>query len=51
MFIMWNYFIKSNFDRDIKTNDGLTPHCNICRKICRKRYYNEHYDLEINRRK
>ena len=43
--------LKSNFHRDIKTNDELTPHCNNCRKLCRKKYYNEHYDLEINRRK
>ena len=42
--------LKSYFHRDIKKNDGLTPHCKLCRKIYRKKYYNEDYDLEIIRR-
>ena len=51
MFQMWNYFNKINFHRDIKKSDGLTPCCKLYRITYRKKHYNEHYDLEINRHK
>ena len=43
--------LKSNFLRESRSEDGLTPHCKPCQKIYRKKYYNELYDLEINRRR
>ena len=43
--------LKCNFHKKPRFKDGLTPHCKPCRKIYRKNYYNEHYDLEINRRR
>ena len=43
--------LKSNFHEKLKFRDRLTPHCKLCQNIYRKRYYNEHYDLEINRRR
>ena len=46
-----NISLKNNFHRDIKKNDGFIPYCKLCRKVYRKKYSNEHYDLEINRRR
>ena len=43
--------LKSNFHKNKTKNDGLTQHCKLCRKIYRNKYDNEHYDLEINRRR
>ena len=31
--------IKINFHTDIKIYDVLTPHCKLCRKPYRKKYY------------
>ena len=30
-----------------RSKDGLTPHCKLCQKLYKKRFYNEHYDLKI----
>ena len=43
--------LKSIFHKNKTRNVGLTQHCKLCRKIYRKKYYKERYDLEINRRK
>ena len=43
--------LKSNFLEKKTEINGLTQHCKPCRKIYRKKIYNEHYDLEINRRR
>ena len=43
--------MKSNFQKKSRSKDGLTSHCKVCKKIYRKKYYSEHYDLEIDRRR
>ena len=43
--------LKSNFHKNETKNEGLTQHCKLGRKIYRKKYYIEHYDLEDNRRR
>ena len=43
--------LKSIFHKSKTKNEGLTQHCKLCQKIHRKKYCNEHYDLENNRRK
>ena len=43
--------LKGNFHKKSRSKDGLTPRCKPCRNFFRKKYYNEHYDLEINRRR
>ena len=40
--------LKYKFQKKPK-NDGLTQQRKLCRKIYTKIYYNERYDLEINR--
>ena len=32
--------LKTNFHKK-NISDGLTPHCKLCRKIYRKKYFNE----------
>ena len=43
--------LKNNFHKKSRFKDGLTPHCKLCQKIYRKRFYNEHYNLEIIKRR
>ena len=44
-----NIQLKGNFHEKSRSKYGITPHCK--RKILRKKYYDEDYDLEINRRR
>ena len=43
--------LKSNFQKKLNSNDGLRPHFKLCQKIYRKRFSNEQYGSEINRRR
>ena len=43
--------LKSNFHKKSRFSYGLKPHCKLCQKFYRKKYYNEHYDLETKRRR
>ena len=43
--------LKSNFHKKSRSKDGLIPHCRPCRKIYRKKFYNDNFDLEVNRRR
>ena len=39
--------LKSNFHKDINRNDGLFSQCKLCRKVYRRKNYEERYYLEI----
>ena len=46
-----NISLKSNFNKNKKSNDGLQSQCKFCVKDYNKNYYNKNRDSELERRK
>ena len=46
-----NILLKSNFNKNKKSKDGLQSQCKFCVKDYNKNYYNKNRDSELERRK
>ena len=44
-----NILLKSNFNKNVKSKDGLQSQCKICVNDYNENYYNKNRDLELQR--